>query len=141
MEGAYDGDTIEELLRQKKLSLEQTIQICRAHESARHQREEIKGSRDALNVTSAYKAQKKQNRPIAARKPVAHESQRTCKRCGNTHNSNPGKCPAYNKTCNKCKKLGHFASQCHTKHTGLNELKQPNEMVAANQQSYSIYAM
>ena len=59
IEGLQDGDTVEELLRQKKLSLEQTIQICRAHESARHQREEIKGSHVALNITSAYKAKKK----------------------------------------------------------------------------------
>ena len=54
IEGLQDGDTVEELLRQKKLSLEQTIQICRAHESARHQRKEIKGSRVAPSVTSAY---------------------------------------------------------------------------------------
>ena len=56
IEDLQNGDTIEKLRRQKKLSLEQTIQICRAHESATNQREEIKGSRAALNVTSAYKA-------------------------------------------------------------------------------------
>ena len=144
IEGFQDGDTVEELLRQKKLSLEQTIQICRAHESARHQREEIKGSRVALNVTSAYKAKKKSvnlDRPIAARKQPTHEHQRTCGRCGNAHGKYPENCPAFNKTCNKCKKPGHFASHCRTKNPRINELQQPNDNTLTHKQLFAIYAM
>ena len=35
-----------------------------------------------------------------------------CKKCGNKHE--PRKCPAYGKTCLKCKKPNHFASCCFT---------------------------
>ena len=144
IEGLQDGDTIEELLRQKKLSLEQTIQICRAHESAKNQREEIKGSRAALNVTSAYKAKKKstnRDRPMAARKQLTHEQQRTCGRCGSAHGNLPQNCPAFNKTCNKCHKLGHFASLCRTKNLRMNELRQPNQDTSTTKQLFAIYAM
>ena len=126
------------------MSLEQTIQICRAQESARHQREEIKGSRVALNVTSAYKAKKKPvnlDRPIAARKQPTHEHQRTCGRCGNAHGKYPENCPAFNKTCNKCKKPGHFASHCRTKNPRIKGLQQPNDNTLTNKQLFAIYAM
>ena len=44
IEGLRDGDTVEELLRQKQLTIETTPRIGRAHESARQQREEIKSN-------------------------------------------------------------------------------------------------
>ena len=40
MEGILDGDTIEDLLKEKTLTLENTISKCRAHEAAK-QCEEI----------------------------------------------------------------------------------------------------
>ena len=144
IEGLQDGDTIEELLRQKKLSLEQTIQICRAHESAKNQREEIKGSHAAINVTSTYKAKKKptnRDRPMAARKQLTHEQQRTCGRCGCGHGNLPQNCPAFNKTCNKCHKLGHFASLSRTKNLRINELRLSNQDTSTTKQLFAIYAV
>ena len=57
IEGLQGGDTVEELLRQKRLTLDQTLQICRAHESARHQREAIKSSHATINRTSTFKSE------------------------------------------------------------------------------------
>ena len=36
-----------------------------------------------------------------------------CKYCSFTHQK--GRCPAYNKICNKCGNKGHFASRCYSK--------------------------
>lgn len=38
-----------------------------------------------------------------------------CWRCGLSHNYN--QCPAYQKTCGKCKQLNHFANMCRNKKT------------------------
>ena len=81
------------------------------------------------------------DRPIAARKQPTHEHQRTCGRYGNAHGKHPENCPAFNKTCNKCKKPGHFASHCHTKNPRINELQQPNDNALTHKQLFAIYAM
>jgi hypothetical protein len=36
-----------------------------------------------------------------------------CNYCGYRHRR--GRCPAYGKNCNRCKKLHHFASMCKAK--------------------------
>ena len=36
-----------------------------------------------------------------------------CKKCGKNHK--PKACPAFGKTCNKCKKPNHFANKCRTR--------------------------
>lgn len=36
-----------------------------------------------------------------------------CTKCGTNHSIN--RCPAYGKTCNKCKLLNHFSNMCKTK--------------------------
>ena len=38
-----------------------------------------------------------------------------CSRCGKSHER--GNCPAYGKTCNKCKGINHFQAVCHSKVT------------------------
>jgi hypothetical protein len=43
-------------------------------------------------------------------KPQKHTKQRNCMYCGKQ--CTKGKCPAYGKTCDRCGKLNHFASQC-----------------------------
>ena len=57
IEGLRDGDTVEELLQQKQLTIETTLRIGRAHESARQQREEIKSNpmNSAINATHTNK--------------------------------------------------------------------------------------
>ena len=64
IEGLRDADTVEELLRQKNLTLDQTIQVCRIRESAKNQRIEIEGSDSyspILNATSTYKVKKSEH--------------------------------------------------------------------------------
>ena len=41
IEGLLDGDIVEDLLKEKDLSLQSTVAKCRAHEAAKRQRAEI----------------------------------------------------------------------------------------------------
>ena len=43
------------------------------------------------------------------------EKQSKCKYCDTNHEFSKSKCPAYGKTCSKCKKQNHFASVCEQK--------------------------
>ena len=61
IEELRDGD-VEELLRQKALTLNKTIQICRAHEAAKRQEKEIKRNDVTIAATSSYKFKKHQDR-------------------------------------------------------------------------------
>ena len=79
-EGLQDGDTVEELLRQKALTLDNTIQICRSHEAAKHQREEIKRNDVTVAATSSYKFKKHQDRQPYRRQTKEH-APRKCGRC------------------------------------------------------------
>ena len=56
IEGLLDGDTVEELLRQKNINLVRTMQICRVHEAAKQQREETKGGHQTIAAMSSYKS-------------------------------------------------------------------------------------
>ena len=104
IEGLQDGDTVEELLRQKQLTIETTLRIGRAHESARQQREEIKSNpmNSAINATHTNKTKQshanswrgsrdKSRREIHDRKP------RTCGRCGKAQHRILEACPAIDK--------------------------------------------
>ena len=42
IKGIRDHDTVEQLLREQKLTLDKAISVCRAHESAKQQRADIK---------------------------------------------------------------------------------------------------
>ena len=46
-----------------------------------------------------------------------------CKFCGSEHERDRTKCPASGKTCNKCRRTGHFASVC-TKKNGRHRIHQ-----------------
>ena len=81
IEGLLDGDTVEELLRQKDLTLSKTIQVCRAHEAAKQQRLEITGNSPEIGVTSAYKAKRQQRQP-PKQNPLQRNTLRNCGRCG-----------------------------------------------------------
>lgn len=56
----------------------------------------------------------------------------TCSRCGYQHQRRS--CPAYGKTCKKCKKLNHFAQVCKNSHN-VNEI-QTNVELQDNLEDY-----
>ena len=51
---------------------------------------------------------------LTKRRPSGHGNNgHHCGKCGKSHER--GNCPAYGKTCNKCKGINHFQAVCHSK--------------------------
>ena len=94
-----DGDTIDELLCQKDLTLDKTIQMCRARKSAKHQRDQINGNSLTISTKSTYKAKQheRHGRPNRRQPRETKLDTRTCTRCGKPPHKNPSQCPAINK--------------------------------------------
>ena len=108
VEGLLDGDIIEDLLKERELTLEATISKCRAQEAAKQQREEITNT--PLGDTLVQTVQKT-SQNISQRPPST-----TCPGCGSGHH--PGgrqNCPAYHAACRNCNKNGHFARVCRSR--------------------------
>lgn len=121
------GKLQELLLRVDGLTLEKAVKICRAYEQSNKQ---VKEFRDNPNLSnSATKVNKVTRRPT----PKAPGSQKStsgngstkkdkervkidCQYCGYEHERNKEKCPAWGKTCDKCKGRNHFRSKCKKVH-------------------------
>ena len=73
------------------------------YKSANNSRREIQSSR---RETSSKKTKPKRNTPQAPTQ---------CTRCGKDGHTRGEQCPASSVTCHKCKRKGHFASQCFSK--------------------------
>lgn len=156
--GIQNKDVQERLLRED-LSLEKTLQYCRAVEAAEQNRKELEQSIEANKVwnikedktkskgTYYSSSNNKNNKGLNNNdknkniKYRANESQKTensekefnCKRCGTTHG--PRNCPAYGKECNGCHRIGHFKRCCRTlrAHT-----VRDNELETMSEENFSI---
>lgn len=108
--GIYDKTVQERLLRLPDLSLKAASDHCRAAEASRDQaRALLKPNGLAVEgLTSHGRSSKPQN--VQHKKSSGVENAQKCSRCNIRHLK--GRCPAYGKTCLKCKKLNHFASVC-----------------------------
>ncbi|XP_065896213.1 uncharacterized protein [Dysidea avara] len=112
IEGILDGDTVEDLLQEKDLTLDRAMQVCQAQEAAKRQRASMSsGYHDSV---AALK-----NPPPSRRKPLSQATSShppTCSGCGNKpHFGGRSRCPAFGLSCNICGKLGHFAKVCCSK--------------------------
>ena len=121
--GISDDATRARLLRERKLTLQRALEICRAAQSSKTQMGKITAS--AEQNASAYS-----DKAVHTLKPGKGKHQSTkpghsqsrhkqfgkaCKYCGTWHDA--GKCPAYGKNCSKCGKNNHFASVCMSRTT------------------------
>ena len=93
----------ERLLREENLTLDKCMQICRATELSKENNKTIQGK----TVEEIHAMEKNPRRD--------KKDEINCKFCGNTHEKNKLKCPAYGKKCKKCGKENHFAVKCKTK--------------------------
>lgn len=96
----------ERLLQQKAMNLEQMIQMISSYESVKRQVREISapGREEGGNYTQ----------PKEVVNLIA-QGKGDCSRCGKKdHASGDLQCPARNKECFKCRKIGHFGSRCRS---------------------------
>ena len=99
MLGIEDNTTQQTLLRERNLTLEKTIDICRAAENATLQGKMFRA--ETVNRVAAPKT-KESAKPVNMR-------QIRCKYCGRQHPKQRQQCPAFGQSCRQCGKMNHFA--------------------------------
>ena len=111
--GIRDNKVRERLLRETKLTLKKTDEICRASESMLAQMKVVDDNAGALiNVINQDEREQKFARERGKFKGK-HAQPKECGNCGRSHDvSKRESCPAYGKTCRKCGKPNHFAAKC-----------------------------
>lgn len=131
--GIRDEETLKELLAEKDLTLEKTINICRANENATKDTENLHATPADVNKVTNYRKSYQPNkvekrnssRPWRDKDKYYQESKnrfskdrpqqdRTakCKFCGRNWHEQLSQCTARNQNCAKCGIRGHFATVC-----------------------------
>lgn len=94
----------ERLLREKNLTLDTCLQLCRAAELSKENVKTITGPMvEEVHAVQGAQYQWKGNDTVE------------CKFCGRTHERTKQKCPAFGKKCAKCGRENHFAAKCKAK--------------------------
>ena len=97
----------ENLLKEKKLTLEKGLDIARAAESTAAQMK-------VLCTESGLNAVKEKEKEQSDGVPVVSDGRiRDCRFCGRNHERR--KCPAFGQVCAYCKKKNHFVAKCPAK--------------------------
>ena len=122
IEGLRDGDTVEDLLQESELTLTTTVAKCRSKEVAKKNQSQMVVQEQETDMVA-----KLHNRLPRAQQRKSH----TCPGCGGTlHKGGRIHCPAYDKVCSCCHKVGHFARVYRSKQRShqqvpLNDSSQP----------------
>ena len=125
--GIRDSKVRERLLRESKLSLAKTDEICRAAESMQTQMK-IVGD---LTEPEANKLEQERLPNFRKSKKTTRRRQqqgqgrraRECGKCGFQHQESLESCPAIEQECLKCGKRNHFASRCKSKEVKATDLE------------------
>ncbi|KAL9970099.1 hypothetical protein ACROYT_G022422 [Oculina patagonica] len=121
------GKLQELLLRVDSLTLEKAVKVCRAYEQSSRQ---VKEFRDNSNPSSVATKVNRVSQKPSPRVPHSKKSEGrhrhakkdnegmkvNCHFCGFEHERKKEKCPAWGKTCDKCKGRNHFKSKCKKVH-------------------------
>ncbi|MES9975679.1 MAG: aspartyl protease family protein, partial [Candidatus Thiodiazotropha sp.] len=101
--GIRNETTTRKLLTMKNLTLEQCIEICLSEENTDAHYRQMHPSSSTQMISSI--------RPTT-RQPTPTD--RSCRFCGTRHQRTKEHCPAWGKTCMKCRKKNHFARCCQS---------------------------
>ena len=102
------------------LTYEMVIEKAKAHERNILEYKDHQASHGGANSTPSYNNPLLTAHALTKRRP---SGQNTCHRCGKSHER--GNCPAYGKTCDKCKPINHFKAVCHSKVTAAKTVPSP----------------
>ena len=116
--GIIEDSTRARLLREKNLTLQRAIEICRAAEISKSQIGDMAaGVQSTTTVNALYKQKSKGKRGMPTNAATRQSTfnnpdpeRRSCKYCGRQHER--GQCPAYGKTYGNCGKQNHFEKVC-----------------------------
>ena len=99
------------LLQESKLTLERCISLARSAETSKTQVKEITSGNNDDKVNKVDHKQSRRQFQKALPKPQICQE---CLFCGKSHERDRNKCPAFGKTCTKCRKQNHFARCCNS---------------------------
>ena len=105
--GIRDKKAQAKMLDRRGADLETVIDIARTCEATEHHLKTISQTSDvhAVNSDKSYK----KNKRFTKRKPTTQsDNVKKCLFCMKEHVMRKESCPAWGKTCNTCKKTGHF---------------------------------
>ena len=114
--GIKSDEVRRKLLEEKDLDLVRALEVCRIHSATTAQAQDMAAGEDLHKVH----ARGSSNGSKPSVKKATDESSidtRTimCRFCGKKHKQLKELCPAWGRTCNKCKEPNHFASVCRKK--------------------------
>ena len=110
--GIRDAKTRERLLREAKLTLQRTDEICHAVESMSAQMKVVEESSPAPTLNAIHNDKGRTKRPESG---TDTRRAQECWNCGRRHGLQRRElCPAYGKTCSKCHKFNYFAAKCRS---------------------------
>ena len=95
------------------LTYEMVIEKAKAHERNVLEYKDHQASHEGANSAPSYNNPLLSAHALSKRRPSGHGNNGQC--CGKSHER--GNCPAYGKTCDKCKGINHFKAVCCSKVT------------------------
>ena len=121
------GKLQELLLRVDGLTLEKAVKVFRAYEQSTKQVQEFKDNSNPSNSATKVNKVAQKPTPRVPRNKKSEGGTRharkdnegmkiSCNFCGYEHEKIKEKCPAWGKTCDKCKGRNHFKSKCKKVH-------------------------
>ena len=102
------------------LKYEMVIEKAKAHEHNVLEYKDHQASHGGANSAPSYNNPLLTAHALTKRRP---SGQNVCHRCGKSHDR--GNCPAYGKTCDKCKGMNHFKAVCCSKVTAAKTATNP----------------
>ena len=129
--GIRDSKVRERLLRESKLDLARTDEICRSAESM-HAQMKIVGDVGEAEANKVDQDQKPNSWKPNSWKPKKNRKNqgrrgKECAKCGYQHPEKSESCPAIGQECLKCGKRNHFASRCQSKDVKATDLEDDDE--------------
>ena len=98
------------------LMYEMVIEKAKAHERNVLKYKDHQASHRGANSAPSYNNPLLSAHALSKRRPSGHGNNgQRCGKCGKSHER--GNCPAYGKTCDRCKGINHFKAVCHSKVT------------------------
>ena len=92
------------------------IEKAKAHERNVLEYKDHQASHGGANSVPSYNNPLLSAHALSKRQPSGRGNNgQRCGKCGKSHEQ--GNCPAYGKTCDKCKGINHFKAVCHSKVT------------------------
>ena len=98
------------------LMYEMVIEKAKAHERNVLEYKDHQASHGGANSAPSYNNPLLSAHALSKRRPSGHGNNgQHCGKCGKSHER--GNCPAYGKTCDRCKGINHFKAVCRSKVT------------------------